>query len=199
MKRLRLGLLVAVFLYAFSMSSLLKAGEPTEQLSATINDFVVILTSTPVAELRANGLPDRALKLIFARFDFAEMTKLSLGSHWQSLDPAEQRDFIDAFTHRLLVFYGRTMHSYNGETVQFEGEVPEGKQVTVKTKVVSNGREDLPIDYRLHDVDGQWKVYDVVIAHVSVVNNYRAQFERVIAKSSVRDLLQKLKDLQEHS
>jgi len=198
-KLLRFGLLVAVFLCVFSRPSLLHAGEPTQQLSATIDDFVVILTSTPVAELRANGLPERALKLIFARFDFGEMTKLSLGSHWKSLDQAEQREFIEAFTHRLLVFYGRTMHSYNGETVQFQGEVQEGNQVTVKTKVVSDGREDLPIDYRLHDVDGQWKVYDVVIAHVSVVNNYHAQFERVIAKSSVRDLLQKVKELQERS
>jgi phospholipid transport system substrate-binding protein len=65
----------------------------------------------------------------------------------------------------------------------------------VETKVVSGSRDDFAIDYRLHDIDGQWKVYDMVIDQISVVNNYRAQFERVIAKSSVKDLLQRMKQL----
>src|SRR5436309_2826549 len=143
-KLLRFGLLVAVFLCVFSRPSLLQAGEPTQQLSATINDFVVILTSTPVAELRANGLPDRALKLIFARFDFGEMTKLSLGSHWKSLYQEEQREFIEAFTHRLLVFYGRTMDSYTGDTVAFQGEGPYRDPVTLKSNIGSSGVVSLP-------------------------------------------------------
>jgi phospholipid transport system substrate-binding protein len=62
--------------------------------------------------------------------------------------------------------------------------------------VVSGSREDFAIDYRLHDIDGQWKVYDVLIDHISIVNNYRAQFERVIAKSSVKELLQRMKQLE---
>jgi phospholipid transport system substrate-binding protein len=60
---------------------------------------------------------------------------------------------------------------------------------------MSGSRDDFVIDYRLHDIDGQWKVYDMVIDHISVVDNYRAQFERVIAKSSVKDLLQRMKQL----
>jgi len=64
---------------------------------------------------------------------------------------------------------------------------------TVETKVVSGSGDELPINYQLHDVDGQWKVYDMVIDHVSIVSNYRAQFERVIAKSSVKELLQRIK------
>jgi phospholipid transport system substrate-binding protein len=199
MKSWRFGLRVAVFLCVFLMPSVLKAGEPTQQLSATINDFVAILTSTPVAELRANGLPQSALKLIFARFDFPEMTKRSLGSHWKALNQAEQAEFIEAFTHRLLVFYGRTAYSYSGEKVRFQSEVQEGDQATVETQVVSDKNDDLTIAYRLHDVEGQWKVYDVVIGDVSVINNYRAQFERVIARSSVKKLLQKVKDVHAQS
>ncbi|HET8564814.1 MAG TPA: ABC transporter substrate-binding protein [Candidatus Binatia bacterium] len=170
------------------------AGEPTEQLSATINAFVSILASTPVAELRAKGLPENARELIFVRFDFSEMTKRSLGSHWNSLSQAEQHEFVEAFTQRLLVFYGRTVRSSDGDKIQFKGEVQEGGEARVETKVVGGYGEELPIDYKLHDVDGQWKVYDVSIDHVSLVNNYRAQFERVIAKSSVKDLLRKVKD-----
>src|ERR1700740_2788178 len=83
------------------------AGEPTVQLKGTIDDFVKILVSTPVSELQATGLPKSALKLIFARFDFSEMTKRTLGTHWAALQQSEQTDFVNAFTQRLLVLYGR--------------------------------------------------------------------------------------------
>ena len=171
----------------------LKAGEPMQQLSATINSFLAILMSTPVAELQARGLPASARQLIFARFDFAEMTKRSLGSHWNALNPGQQSEFVEAFTQRLLFFYGRTLHSYGGEKIHFKGDVQDRQQASVETRVVGDSGENLPIDYKLHDVNGQWKVYDVVIDHVSVVGNYRAQFARVIAKSSVQGLLEKIK------
>ena len=171
----------------------LKAGEPMEQLSATITDFVNILTNTPVAELRATGLPENARTLIFARFDFSEMTKRSLGPHWKSLAKPDRKEFVDAFTQRLLVAYGRTVRSANGDKIQFRREVQDREEARVETKVVSGNGDELSIDYRLHDVNGQWKVYDVLIDHVSLVENYRAQFKRVIARSSVADLLRKMK------
>lgn len=198
-KFFRFGLLGAFVSVLFSMPFVVRAGEPTEQLSATISDFVAILTNTPVAELRATGLPESARKLVLARFDFSEMTQRSLGSHWMSLDQEEQHEFIEAFTQRLLLSYGRTVRSSGGDKIQFDREVREGMQASVETKVVSGNGEALPIDYRLHDVNGQWKVYDVVIDHVSLVNNYHAQFERVIAKSSVKDLLEKVKDHRQDS
>jgi phospholipid transport system substrate-binding protein len=170
----------------------LLAGEPSVQLSATINEFVNILVNTPVAELRAKGLPARAMELVFSRFDFSEMTKRSLGRHWGALAPADQREFVSAFTQKLLVAYGRTVRTSGDERIQFQNEVIDGNDAKVKTKVVSNG-DELAIDYHLHAIDGQWKVYDMVIDHVSIVNNYRAQFDRVIAKSSVKELLQRMK------
>jgi phospholipid transport system substrate-binding protein len=173
-------------------SSPLLAGEPSVQLSATINEFVNILVNTPVAELRAKGLPARAMELVFSRFDFSEMTKRSLGRHWGALAPADQREFVSAFTQKLLVAYGRTVRTSGDERIQFQNEVIDGNDAKVKTKVVSNG-DELAIDYHLHAIDGQWKVYDMVIDHVSIVNNYRAQFDRVIAKSSVKELLQRMK------
>ena len=168
------------------------AGEATTQLSTTIDEFVKILVNTPVAQLRASGLPERAMALIYSRFDFSEMTKRSLGRHWQALDQSEQREFVEAFTQRLLRAYGRSVRASGDEKIQYEREVLDGKNASVETKVVGSG-DEFPIDYQLHDIDGQWKVYDMVIDKVSIVNNYRAQFERVIAKSSVKELLQKMK------
>jgi phospholipid transport system substrate-binding protein len=194
MKLLRVGVLAAVISCSLSMTVVARAGEPMAQLSASINEFVLIMANTSVAELRATGLPEKARQLVFARFDFSEMTKRSLGSHWKSLDQGEQREFVDAFTHRLLVAYGKTVRSTGDEKVQFIGEVRDGKQASVKTKVISGNGDQTPIDYRMHDLNGEWMVYDVSIDNVSMVNNYRAQFARVIAKSSVQDLLRMMKN-----
>jgi len=184
--------IILTFVTLFLAPSRLSAGEPSVQLSATINEFVNILVNTPVAELRAKGLPARAMELVFSRFDFSEMTKRSLGRHWGALAPADQREFVSAFTQKLLVAYGRTVRTSGDERIQFQNEVIDDNDAKVKTKVVSNG-DELAIDYHLHAIDGQWKVYDMVIDHVSIVNNYRAQFDRVIAKSSVKELLQRMK------
>jgi phospholipid transport system substrate-binding protein len=185
--------LVTIFASIFLFSAPLAAGEPTAQLSATINEFVTILVNTPVAQLRASGLPQSALSLVFSRFDFSEMTKRSLGSHWESLGSAEQHQFVDAFTERVLRAYGRSVRASGDEKVQYARELRDGDLATVQTKVISGSGDELPIDYQLHNVGGQWKVYDVVIDQVSIVSNYRAQFDRVLAKSSVKELLKKIK------
>jgi phospholipid transport system substrate-binding protein len=168
------------------------AGEPTVQLSETINEFVQILASTPAGELRTKGLPEKALTLVFNRFDFTEMAKRSLGRHWNTLGASERREFVQAFTQKLLNAYGRTVRATGDEKIAYERETTDGKYSSVETRVSSSAGETA-IGYRLHAVEGQWKVYDVVIENVSIVNNYRAQFDRVIAKSSVQELLQKIK------
>jgi len=178
-----------------SLPGSVHAGEATAQLSATINEFVTILVSTPVSELRTTGLPEKALKLIYSRFDFIEMTKRSLGPHWKTLEPTEQGEFVDGLTHRLLVTYGRTVRASGDEKVVFKKETLDGGYAKVESAVVG-GNSDTSIDYRLHDVDGQWRVYDMVIEHVSIVSNFRAQFEREISRSSVKALLEKIKQRQ---
>ena len=193
MNSIRIWLLAALLSFLSWMPCPVFAGEPLAQLSASINEFVSIMSNTSVTELQATGLPEKARQLVFARFDFSEMTKLALGSHWKSLDQAEQREFVDAFTHRLLVSYGKTVRATGNEKIQFVREVSDGKQVSVETQVIKGNGDQFPIDYRLHNIEGQWMVYDVVIDKVSIVNNYRSQFERVIAKSSVQDLLRRMK------
>ena len=190
----RLSILV-MFVVLAVLPSRTFAGDATVQLSATINEFVTIMVNTPVSELRTTGLPDKALKLIHSRFDFTEMTKRSLGPHWKTLAPAEQGEFVDGLTHRLLVTYGRTIRASGDEKVVFKKETLDGVYANVESTVVG-GKSDTSIDYRLHDVDGQWRVYDMVIEHVSIVSNFRAQFEREISRTSVKALLEKIKQRQ---
>jgi phospholipid transport system substrate-binding protein len=194
MKKFRLGRVTCICAFLILIPSLLTAGEATKQLSATIDGFVPIITNTPREELQQNGMPERARKLVLARFDFAEMTKRSLGQHWNSLNRAEQKQFVDAFTQWQLIYFGKTVRSSGGDKVQFQRELQDGKDVNIETKVVRRYSEDLPIDYWLHNVNGQWKVYDMVIDHVGIIRNVRAQFDRVIARSSLQELLQKVKE-----
>ncbi len=194
MKIVKFELGMWIFAFLLLLPSFLSAGDATKQLSATIDGFVPIISNTPREELQANGLPESARKLALARFDFSEMTKRSLGQHWKSLNPGEQKQFVDAFTQWQLISYGRIVRSSRGDEVQFNRELQDGKDVSVETKVVGRYSEDLPIDYRLHNVNGQWKVFNMVIDHVDIVKNVRAQFERVIAKSSLQELLQRVKD-----
>jgi phospholipid transport system substrate-binding protein len=188
-------LVIFLVVLSFIAPSAAAASEATAQLSATVNEFVRILVNTPVVELRQNGLPDKALKLIQARFDFSEMARRSLGPHWTMLNANERQEFVHAYTQMLLRFFGRSVRAAGDETIEYQREVRDGILASVETKVVSGSRDGFAIDYRLHDIDGQWKVYDMVIDHISIVNNYRAQFERVIAKSSIKDLLQRMKQL----
>ncbi len=183
-----------IFAFLLLLPSFLSAGEATRQLSATIDGFVPVISKTPREELQANGLPESARKLALARFDFSDMTKRSLGQHWKSLNRAEQKQFVDAITQWQLISFGRIVRSSRGDEVQFTRELQDGKEVSVETKVVRRYSEDLPIDYWLHNVNGQWKVFNMVIDHVDMVKNVNAQFERVIAKSSLQELLQKVKD-----
>jgi phospholipid transport system substrate-binding protein len=182
----------AVFI-VLAMPASARAGEATAQLKRTIDEFVTILVNTSVEELQATGLPQKALKLIYGRFDFSEMTRRSLGKHWNLLELPEQKEFVEAFTDRLLYAYGRTVRASGDERIEFKRETGDDKFANVETKVVSGNGEELPIDYHLLATDGQWRVYDMVIDQVSIVVNYRAQFERVIAKSSLKELLQRMK------
>jgi len=194
MKIFRFGLGMWIFAFLPLLPSLLSAGDATKQLSTTIDGLVPIISNTSRAELQTNGMPESARKLVLARFDFSEMTKRSLGQHWKSLNPAEQKQFVDAFTQWQLISYGRIVRSARGDEVQFNHEFQDGKDVSVETKVVRRYSDDLPIDYWLHNVNGQWKVYNMVIDHVDIVKNVNAQFDRVVAKSSLQELLQKVKD-----
>ena len=194
MKIFRLGLAIWIFAFLPLLPSLLSASNATKQLSTTIDGFVPIIRNLPREELQANGIPESARKLVLARFDFSEMTKRSLGQHWKSLNRGEQKQFVDAFTQWQLISYGRIVRSSGGHEVQFTRELQDGKDVSVETKVVRRYSDDLPIDYWLYNVNGQWKVYNMVIDHVDIVKNVRAQFERVIAKSSLQELLERVKD-----
>lgn len=192
MKLLSMTLFVFVF-FLLSNLSVARAGEPTDQLSHTVDTLADMLASAPRAAMTSDELPDRVAKLIYERFDFAEMAKLSLGNYWNRISDDQRREFVEVFTTYVLRAYKSTLNSYHGEKIYYEREVQEGDRAQVDTKVTGKDQTVL-VDYKLHRLGDNWKVYDIAIEQVSLTKNFRSQFNRVIAESSFKDLIQRMRE-----
>lgn len=136
-------------------------------------------------------------KAITEVFDFEEMAKRSLAIHWQKRTAQEKKEFVSLFTDLLERSYIKKIESYSDEKIDYLEEKIDGDNALVKSKITTKRGLEIPIDYRLMKKDNKWFVYDVVIEGVSLVNNYRNQFNKVIRQSSFEDLVKKMKNKQE--
>ena len=127
-------------------------------------------------------------------FDWREMASRALATHWKARSEEERDEFTRLFTDLIERVYVTKVERYTGESVKFVGDRMEGSLALVQTRLVPTKGPEVPIDYRLMEKDGRWRVYDVVIEGVSMVANYRTQFDRVIRSSSYAELVKRLKD-----
>ena len=130
-------------------------------------------------------------------FDFSETAKRSLARHWAPRTPAERDEFVALFTDLLERAYLGKIETYGGEQIHFVGETVEGEGAVVRTKLVTKQGTEIPIDYRMLKRGDKWLVYDVVIEGVSLISNYRTQFNKIITTSSFQDLMKKMKTKQD--
>lgn len=179
-------LLVGILCLQFP--GLAAAGLPTDQTRETVDKILSILQSGANGDRRRQQLRDT----IYPRFDFPEMAKRSLGSHWSRRSPQEQQEFVKLFTDLLENSYVDKIEGYNGEKVLYTREQVDGDNAEVFTKILTKKGEEFSINYKLHRVGGEWKVYDVVVEDISLVNNYRSQFNRILANASFDELMKKL-------
>jgi phospholipid transport system substrate-binding protein len=170
------------------------AGAPTDQLRGRIDRVLKLLEGELKQEGRSEERRVAIRKIADETFDFREISQRSLARHWQSRTPAERDEFVPLFTDVLERSYIGLIEQYSGsEKVQYVGETLDGDQAVVRTRIVTKAGTEIPVDYRLHRVGEQWLVYDVAIEGISLVSNYRAQFDRIIRSSSYRQLAEKLK------
>ena len=173
------------------------AGAPTDQLRQTIDQVLAILQDPQLQGPDQKAERRKKLEATIApRFDFTEMAKRALGPHWQQRSPAEQQEFVQLFTGLLEEAYLDKIESYNGEKVEFVNETVDNTYAEVDTNIVGPTGQKFAVNYKLYQVQGEWKVYDVVIVNVGLVHNYRSQFNRILAKSSFEELLKKLREKQ---
>jgi phospholipid transport system substrate-binding protein len=174
-----------------------RADSPTEQVRTTVDQVLAIVRSpNPKSKAQMEAQRVQLLEVIHPRFDFTEMAKRSLGPNWAHPTSEEQREFVKIFTALMGRAYADNIESYTSQNVLYTREVVDKDYAEVDTKIVADKRADLSINYKLHSVDKEWRVYDLVIEHISVVNNYRSQFNRVIARSSFAELVRTMKEKQ---
>jgi phospholipid transport system substrate-binding protein len=167
------------------------AGPPTDAVKGTV-DEVLRLLSDPAVKTPAQKKQNRRIikQVVDRRFDYDEMAKRSL-PNWGKLSAAQRQEFVRLFAELLETSYAEKIMRYSGEKVNYLGESLDGDNAEVRTALMRRN-DRMPINYRLHN-KSQWMVYDVVIEGVSLVNNYRSQFSRIIGESNYNELVKRLK------
>ena len=125
------------------------------------------------------------------------MAKRSLGKHWNVRTAAEKKQFAELFATLLENSYAGKIESYNNEKIVYIKENVEDEYAEIKSKVVTANRDEFTLDYRLFKHNGKWMVYDVVIEGVSLVSNYRSQFNKIVTNSGYDKLVKKLQSKNE--
>jgi phospholipid transport system substrate-binding protein len=182
--------LVAAVLMVICSGELANAGEPTQAIRAAVDQGVEILKNARLDDPKQRAqVIDRLQQIVYPLFDFNEMAMRSLGANWRRLNPQQRKDFVSIFTTLLEKTYADQINLYDGQEVVYTGETVDGDYAQVDSRIIDKNSQTYSIAYRLHKVDGKWKIYDVVAEDISLVNNYRSQFNRVLAKSSFEELL----------
>jgi phospholipid transport system substrate-binding protein len=171
------------------------AGEPTDAIRGAIDQGVEILKNAKLDNQTQRGqVIDQLRQIVFPLFDFNEMAMRSLGPNWRRLNPQQRQEFVSTFTALLEKTYAEQIDLYDGQQVVYTGESVDGDYAQVDSRIIDKNRQTYSVAYRLHKVGGKWKIYDVVAENISLVNNYRSQFNRVIARSSFEELLKIMKE-----
>ena len=190
--------LVVGLLLALAVPGRVWAGAPTDQLRSQIDRVLKVLEDP---ELKKEG-KEKERRTVVRQianeiFDFSETARRSLARHWAGRTQAEREEFVELFSDLLERSYISKIELYGGEKIQFVGEAVDGEGAVVRTKIVTKQGTEIPIDYRMHRRGDKWLVYDVVIEGVSLIANYRTQFNKIITTSSYQDLVKKMKSKQE--
>jgi phospholipid transport system substrate-binding protein len=182
--------IIVVFMAVFFTTSYAMAA-PIDDVKKTVDEVVRIVADK---EMKKNDQKRRQAlkKSISVIFDYGEMAKRSLGKHWNQRTAAEKKQFTDLFATLLENSYAGKIESYNNEKIVYIKENLDGDYAEIKSKVVTAARDEFTLDYRMINENGKWMVYDVVIEGVSLVSNYRSQFNRIINSNGYGELVKKL-------
>jgi len=171
---------------------------PDRLVDRTVQEVIEIIQKDE--ELK-NGNKDKMLDLIETKilphFNFLRMTQLAMGQHWSKAEPEQQNKLVNEFRTLLVRTYSNALSSYHNETINVNPikQLGDQTETTVRTVVIQgNGKEPVPIDYSMEKEPDGWKVYDVTVAGVSLVTNYRGSFNSQVRKGGVEGLLKVLTD-----
>ncbi len=170
------------------------AGAPTDGIKKT-TDRILAVVSDPALKGPEHKKKRAQLirQAVDERFNWEAMTQRSLARHWGNRTDAEKKEFIALFGKLLERTYLDKVGSYSGEKVVYIDETIDGRYATVTAKILTHSQTEVAVRYRLKESNGDWGVYDISIEGVSLVNNYRKQFNSIIVRSSYDELVKKLR------
>jgi phospholipid transport system substrate-binding protein len=167
------------------------AGEATDLVRETVDQVLKIGNNESLPEPVRRA---RIKQVIVKRFGFEEMARQCLGRHWNDRSPAERTEFVKLFTDLLERTYINDIEAYKaGSEILYGAERVEDDQVEVPSTVLTEARDRIPVNYRLLKTGQGWQVYDLVIDGVSLVQNYRSQFGRIIEQQGYATLLKRIR------
>ena len=183
-------MVVFCVLIIFVLSIPVYAGVPMTTAEASVNRVLDVLRDSKLKSPAAKEAKKEKLRVIYKdMFDEIEFSKRTLTRNWSKFSPAERVEFVNLFEQLLEKSYIDKILDYSNEKVDFYKEnMTSNNTAEIQTKIVTSSKE-IPIFYRVTLKDGKWKVYDVVVENVSLVQNYRTQFNDILAKDTPAQLL----------
>jgi phospholipid transport system substrate-binding protein len=186
---------VVAALLALSPSAPARADEPSpRQVVQQITDAVLAVLRDRSLDAETKRL--RIQDLVYAHVDFDTMSRLVLARNYSRFSPDQRAEFTRLFKEHLSLTYGRSIENYRDEQVEVTGDhdEPDGDW-TVKSRIVRGGGADtILLDYRLRKEDGAWRIIDIIIERVSLVSNYRSQFQELVSQGGPEKVLQVLRE-----
>ena len=170
------------------------AGVPLDTVQANVNKVLDVLRDSKLKPASAKEIKKEKLRIIYkSMFDEFEFSRRTLSRSWSKLNPDQQKEFILLFEQVLEKSYIDKILSYSNEKIEFYKEnMLSENQAEIQTKIITSSKE-IPIFYRMIKKDNIWKVYDVVVENVSLVQNYRTQFNDILTKNTPEQLLEILR------
>ncbi|MFC1591614.1 ABC transporter substrate-binding protein [Thermodesulfobacteriota bacterium] len=180
------------------------AGVVSDSLKTTLDKVINILNDSALkSPAQADERRSRLYAVLKERFDEVAFARRALGKHWKTLAAAEKKEFVELFSDLLMRTYFEKIDAYLNKTDSFTPDSIKylkekiGKRyAVVETNVVLNKTTAVPVFYRLENKEGSWLVSDIAIEGVSLLKNYRVQFNEILINSSFKDLLERLKKMQ---
>ena len=193
-RRIRwLAVVVGVIVMAVPCTALASGAKETVQTE--VNKIVTTIGAPGFKDQPQEKQITDIRQIINAIFDYSELSKRTLGRGWKKFRPEQKEEFIALFSELLENTYADRILAYTDEKINFGDEVALKKnRVEVKSSIIAKDNKSVPLNYRMIQKDGSWRVYDVVIEGISLVQNYRSQFREILAKKSPQDLIDTLKE-----
>jgi phospholipid transport system substrate-binding protein len=163
---------------------------PTDQLREYTEQVIKVLDDPALARQDRRAA---VRKIAHEAFDVTETAKRVLARHWQARTPAEREEFTQLFADLLERTYIARMDEYGGERIRYVGELLDGDLAAVRARIVTRTGTEVPVESRMVLRGERWLIYDVLIENVSLVANYRSQFDRIVRTNSYEELVRRLK------